>query len=176
MITDTRTDAERRYDAERDGSLYTQPATNEYADLPEDIKEWIDGHRSREHSPLFNDLLGWVDAQIAADDDELAVADWIDTQPAAEAAPPRRAPHITVEEADTWTDFRSGGVLITVYDGGVDLTLYRNSIDGVPITFDMLGALMVDLSKLLADDRLRAALGERPLLESVEALLAERAA
>ncbi len=88
-MTDTRTDAERRYDAERDGTLYTNqaPSTDrtialveeverffglgdDDANLPDDVKEWIDRETGRvadepvyEYPQSVDDGEGMLDEQ-----------------------------------------------------------------------------------------------------------------
>jgi hypothetical protein len=104
MSIDTRTEAERRYDAERNGTLYSKPEPAEQARSPlyHELKAWIDQHLDSEPdpppvmpanpSPLLLDLVRWADAHLAREAAEatpispavldvatarqLALADW----------------------------------------------------------------------------------------------------
>lgn len=72
------------------------------------------------------------------------------------------------DEPLTWTDYRSGCVLLGVEDNtsaSFDLIIHGCEICGVPITLAILAGIYTDLGSLLADARVRAALpgGDAPV-------------
>lgn len=177
MTLDTRTDAERRYDAERDGTLYFTPTQDE---------------RQRPHTPLFIELMDWIDEQFDADPqaaamdaDEAQIVDWIlnaveqqdaNSDPVCTFTETRGA--VTVERWEgpdsVFLDFTVGGdgiphrvLLGVVLEGNnPDPGTAEFVLDGAEVdndwTLPRLRQLRDDLDALLADERVLSALAEQP--------------
>lgn len=141
---DIRTEAERRYDMERDGTLYVKPAVA---------------------APTYEERFaaGFKDGQAIA-----AVLLAEESAPVVDHSDPR----VTIAHQGTWTEYAAGNVELT-YDFGPNigdngpftLYIYGEPVD-LPITLDMISGLMIDLGYLLSNDRVQAQFRETPVRQA----------
>ncbi len=127
------------------------------------------------HGDMSMDLWGRTKEliQSGVGDQLIALAKANDPAPRI-PAPCSRAPRHEVrvthwpEEEHTFTDYRIGDIILGFMDGSDDapnLVIRGVEVRG-PIDFDFIERLMVDLVSLLADSRVRAAVGAPPLGEA----------
>jgi hypothetical protein len=168
MTTDTRTEAERRYDAERDGTLYlvrqpaaAAPAWNAPAALVTDYLTAVFRRFSTEKSmPTVEGIALMAETIMtlcAAEEDE----------------PPPAAPSsaVTVEHDEGSITYRCGSNAIYFdpsYDG-VQLSVFNCSA----FELEEVDSGLPDLIALMADPRVRAALGRSPAMPPVSAIEVE---
>lgn len=183
MTKRTEAEMEARYDAERSGQLYTQPSGADKPELPRfprdgsdaDVLRWREQVR-QVGSPLFNDLLDWVDQHFAKEEAEAtkpaetligAVLEYI-AQVEADEATADDDP-VTLRDGNNgqggdWTECSAGdATLIIQHHGFVPpggtpymLSICGHDIDG-PWTIAMLQQLHSSLGYLLSDDRVLSA-------------------